>query len=67
MTRPPDTGAATPAGDTPTLIFTLQSSVDGGAWHVAWHVVASTAALGLGVAAALNAPIPETRFGVFRM
>jgi 3-methylcrotonyl-CoA carboxylase beta subunit len=24
-------------------------------------------ALGLGIAAALNAPIPETRFGVFRM
>jgi acetyl-CoA carboxylase carboxyltransferase component len=24
-------------------------------------------ALGLGIAAALNAPIPETKFGVFRM
>jgi len=23
--------------------------------------------LGLGISAALNAPIPETRFGVFRM
>ena len=25
------------------------------------------AVLGLGISAALNAPIPETRFGVFRM
>ena len=34
---------------------------------ITWFNVAARDLLGLSLSAALNAPVPETRFGVFRM